>query len=172
MERAWQRWRRGGWRNIQRGGLVAVAMCGALLAVPVASVNADPVLAPGALPPFAAYQMATYPEPESALPSDLPACLVGHWIHAHEEDTPATRVYRPADYPFPPSRGRTGFALLADGALIAYDIAPADGIVAAHGSWWFVPPNGIRMDLANFSSSSLTLDVVSCSDELLVIAAP
>lgn len=172
MQRESQTLRRGGPHKFLKAAVAVVAICGALLAVPVASVNADSGLSRSTLPTFAAYQLATGPAPESLPADDLPACLVGHWTHAHEEDTPATRLYRPADYPFPPSRGRTGFAFLADGALIAYDIAPADGVVAAHGRWSFVPPNGIRMDLANVSSSSLTLDVVSCSDELLVIATP
>ncbi len=35
--------------------------------------------------------------------------LCQRWIHSHEEDTDTEMVYRPADFAFPPSRGRTGF---------------------------------------------------------------
>lgn len=41
--------------------------------------------------------------------TDLDACLQRRWLHSHEEDTADVRVYRPAEYPFPPARGRDGF---------------------------------------------------------------
>ncbi len=45
--------------------------------------------------------------------SDLPPELFQHWMHSHEEDSGDVQVYRPADYDFPPARGRRGFELQA-----------------------------------------------------------
>jgi len=61
--------------------------------------------------------------------------LVGAWTHAHEEDTPDTRVYRPATHPFPPSRGRDSFTLQPDGTLVERAIGPTDRPAAAAGTW-------------------------------------
>ena len=40
--------------------------------------------------------------------ADLKTCILGQWIHSHEEDAKGVMVYRPANYSFPPSRGRVG----------------------------------------------------------------
>jgi hypothetical protein len=45
--------------------------------------------------------------------------LAQAWVHSHEEDTATTTVYRPAGFPFPPSRGRKGFHLQPGGTLTA-----------------------------------------------------
>lgn len=45
----------------------------------------------------------------------LLSVLIGAWRHSHEEDHQRTHVFRKAEYPFPPSRGRLAFLLLADG---------------------------------------------------------
>ncbi|MGH2618533.1 MAG: hypothetical protein ACRDJC_25155, partial [Thermomicrobiales bacterium] len=82
------------------------------------------------------------------------------------------RVYRPAEYPIPPSRGRTGFAFLAAGEVIAFGIAPADGLLETRGEWTVTPPNFVSITRGGELTGPETLDVVSCSDELLFIAAP
>lgn len=64
-----------------------------------------------------------------------PAKLQRTWLHSHEEDHGDTLVYRPNTYAFPPSRGRTGFQVEANGALTQFDIAPTDGLEAHKGKW-------------------------------------
>jgi len=39
------------------------------------------------------------------------AQLVGAWTHSHEEDREGLEMWRAADYPLPPARGRTSFTL-------------------------------------------------------------
>src|SRR5215475_12064281 len=56
----------------------------------------------------------------------LEACILGHWTHSHEEDTPDAMIYRPASYSFPPSRGRMGLEFRSGGDLVYYGIARAD----------------------------------------------
>ena len=61
--------------------------------------------------------------------------LCQHWIHSHEEDTESEMVFRPANFQFPPSRGRKGFELKAEGVLIATDIGPTDRPLETEGKW-------------------------------------
>ena len=43
------------------------------------------------------------------------AALAKTWIHSHEEDKGGLQVFRPADYAFPPARGRDALHLEAGG---------------------------------------------------------
>src|SRR5215475_11198161 len=61
--------------------------------------------------------------------------LTQAWLHSHEEDTATTTVYRPAKYPFPPSRGRKGFHLRPDGALTFRQPGATDRTETADGTW-------------------------------------
>ncbi|MGH7787511.1 MAG: hypothetical protein ACRERC_11630, partial [Candidatus Binatia bacterium] len=57
--------------------------------------------------------------------------LQRRWVHAHEDDTATTTVYRPADYDLPPSRGRRSFELGAGGRYAESAPGPVDTPVAA-----------------------------------------
>ena len=57
------------------------------------------------------------------------------WLHSHEDDTADETVYRPADYAFPPSRGRQGFELRSDGSCLETAIGPTDRPQEATGTW-------------------------------------
>ena len=61
--------------------------------------------------------------------------LVGRWVHSHEEDTADLVVYRNAEYPFPPSRGRRAFTLEKEGVAIAEFPGPDDRTARSEGSW-------------------------------------
>lgn len=63
------------------------------------------------------------------------APLAQAWLHSHEEDTATTLVYRPVKFAFPPSRGRSGFALRADGTLNARKPGPTDQTEHSDGTW-------------------------------------
>jgi hypothetical protein len=65
----------------------------------------------------------------------LPRELMQQWMHSREEDTGDVRVYRPADYDFPPARGRRGFELRPDGELIVYGPGATDRPEATTGRW-------------------------------------
>lgn len=67
--------------------------------------------------------------------ADVPDELLGHWVHSHEEDSGGERVYRPADYDFPPARGRRGFELRPGGELVLYGPGATDRPEAATGRW-------------------------------------
>ena len=62
--------------------------------------------------------------------------LVGRrWVHSHEEDTDREQVFRPAEHPFPPSRGRTSFELRRDGTYVESSPGPVDAPQESTGSW-------------------------------------
>jgi len=61
--------------------------------------------------------------------------LQRRWVHSHEEDTDDEMVFRPADHPFPPSRGRTSFELRPDGTYLESSPGPVDVPEESTGSW-------------------------------------
>jgi hypothetical protein len=72
-------------------------------------------------------------------PAAVPVALFRRWVHSREEDAGGVEVYRPQDFPFPPSFGRDGFEMLADGTFIQHDLSPTDGTVATKGRWELLP---------------------------------
>jgi hypothetical protein len=101
--------------------------------------------------------------------ADLESCLVGQWMHSHEEDTPDAQVYRPADYPFPPARGRDGFEFRPDGELVYLGIARADGTEESTGRWTVEAPDRVRIEVQHERIEPFTLQVVSCDEETLKV---
>jgi hypothetical protein len=99
--------------------------------------------------------------------SDLQTCILGRWMHSHEEDAEGVTVYRPADYAFPPSRGRTGFEFREGGELVYGGIARADGSTLSSGHWIVTEPNRISIEIDNERTTPIVLDVVDCSKEAL-----
>lgn len=61
--------------------------------------------------------------------------LIGRWLHSYEEDVGDQTVYRPANYAFPPARGRTGFELKENGVCEEILIGPTDTAVHKKGQW-------------------------------------
>ena len=99
----------------------------------------------------------------------LDACLVRRWLHSHEEDTPDVRVYRPADYPFPPARGRDGFEFRPGREFIYLGIAPADGTEESNGRWMIEAPDRVGIEVDNARIEPFSLEVVSCDGETLKV---
>lgn len=62
--------------------------------------------------------------------------LVGSWAHVHEDDHDGIQVFRPADRPLPPSRGRLTFTLRPDRTAAAGPPGPDDrGGITDDGTW-------------------------------------
>ena len=91
-------------------------------------------------PENGAEDVPTAVAPEATAPE-----LLGRWFHAREEDTQGQRVYRPAGYPLPPSRGRTGFELFADGRATLFAPGPSDRGESTPARWESVGPQTIRI---------------------------
>lgn len=100
---------------------------------------------------------------------DLRSCLLGHWIHSHEEDAQGVSVYRPVSYNFPPSRGRDGYEFREGGKLVYYGIAATDGTDLLSGSWTIEGPNLVRIQIDNPRYKPYVLQVVSCDNQALKV---
>jgi len=94
--------------------------------------------------------------------------LLRRWLHSHEEDTATERVYRPADYAFPPSRGRTGFELKPGGEAVRVGIAARDGSAERNGTWSLEkgPEPTLTVEAGGQSEQ---LRIVSVDDDRLVV---
>jgi hypothetical protein len=97
-----------------------------------------------------------------------PQALLRHWVHSHEEDTPTEMVFRPAEYTFPPSRGRTGFELKSDGSYVETGIGPTDKPLKALGSW-SLDANALSLKKPTDAGSGRVLHVRSADPDRLVI---
>jgi hypothetical protein len=95
--------------------------------------------------------------------TDVPPELLGHWVHSHEEDSGDLRVYRPADYAFPPARGRRGFELDADGEVVLYGPGPSDKPEARTARWSWSSSGAGRVRLGDEGE----LEIVSVSPDRL-----
>jgi len=61
--------------------------------------------------------------------------LAQSWVHAHEEDDAGRMVFRPADQPMPPSRGRRSLDLSSVGKAGFGLPGPDDRPTSREGSW-------------------------------------
>ena len=100
---------------------------------------------------------------------DLQTCLLGHWIHSHEEDQGGVRAYRPATYKFPLSRGRVGMEFRPDGKLVYFGIARGDGSESLPGSWVLEGPDRVRISVKSPRIQPFVLQVVSCDGDVLKV---
>ena len=95
--------------------------------------------------------------------------LEGTWLSAHEENHGDTLVYRPNTYHFPPTRGRTGFAIGPFGRFKQFDIAPADGLASRSGTWTADGDSRLRIHLTDRHDPDYTLDVLSFTPQVLKV---
>ena len=93
--------------------------------------------------------------------------LEGTWLVSREENSGDTLVYRPNTYAFPPSRGRTGFAIKTYGRFEQFDIAPADGLAARPGTWMSDGATRLRIHLTNSREPDYTLEIISLEKQVL-----
>lgn len=86
--------------------------------------------------------------------------LQGTWLQSTEETRGDTLFYRPNTYQFPPSRGRTGFAIGQAGRFTQFDVAPTDGLTGHDGTWTVPYPTHLRIHLADGSSPDYSLEII------------
>jgi hypothetical protein len=94
--------------------------------------------------------------------TDLPDAVFRHWVHSHEEDRGDLQVYRPADFPFPPARGRRGFELKRDGQVVIYGPGPTDKPEANTERWSAAGPDRARV-------GDRQLEIVSLEPDRLTV---
>jgi hypothetical protein len=92
--------------------------------------------------------------------------LMRAWTHAHEEDEGDRLVFRPADYAFPPARGRDSFALGANQELARGGPGPDDRRTTQTGTWSL---DGRQLILRVPGRPEERLEVVSVDPEKLIV---
>jgi hypothetical protein len=93
--------------------------------------------------------------------------LEGRWVHSHEEDTDDEMVFRPADRPLPPSRGRSSLEFRPDGSYVESAPGPVDVPESSTGSWAL---DGGRLVLeAEGGGPSRELEITGADDDRLTI---
>jgi hypothetical protein len=101
--------------------------------------------------------------------SGLPAEIFGLWLHSYEEDTKATKVYRPPNYPFPPSRGRNAVELRPNGTYIEYSSGPDDRGQAIAGRWQYLGGGRMQITTPGLGDSPSARQILSYVSGVLVI---
>ena len=81
-------------------------------------------------------------------------------------------VYRGRGHRFPPSRGRTGFELRADGRAVQLGIAANDGITRTPGRWETEGADQVRVTIGEDRLPSVVLHVLSCGPDRLTVSSP
>ncbi|MBU6120797.1 hypothetical protein [Hymenobacter siberiensis] len=108
--------------------------------------------------------------PKTAVITSSPASieqLEGTWLAAHEENHGDTLVYRPNTHKFPPTRGRTGFAIRPYGRFEQFDIAPTDGLIGRPGTWTADGDTRLRIHLTEGQQPDYTFEILSLDKKVL-----
>jgi hypothetical protein len=101
----------------------------------------------------------------------LSGCLIGSWTHSWEEDTAETIIFRPADYPFAPSRGRESYEFQTGGILVYHGFGPADEPLTSVGEWGWHSGDLIHLVVNDPQGAYIdeVLRIVSCDAEALQV---
>lgn len=102
-------------------------------------------------------------------PAAVPPALLRHWVHSREEDAGGVEVYRPRGFAFPPSFGRDGFEMLADGTFVQFEIGPADGTVAVRGRWELLPRRRVAVTFPGTERAGFSFGIVGLDEATLRI---
>ncbi len=93
--------------------------------------------------------------------------LFQHWTHSYEDDTDGVRIYRPANYAFPPSRGREGFEIAKDGAYVRHAIGPDDRPQKMEGVWKMKGKNKFLISIPKMETKPFEMKIISVEKGML-----
>lgn len=100
----------------------------------------------------------------------VPSCLFQYWVHSFEEDTEGVTVYRPADYAFPPARGRRGMELAADGTFVDHPVGRGDAPDTVPGHWRLVDSRQLAISFPQSSGRpDRDLEILRCDKDILEV---
>jgi hypothetical protein len=95
--------------------------------------------------------------------------LMQRWMHSYEEDTETEQVFRPSDYDFPPSRGRTGFECKSNGILWQFGPGPSDRPQAKEGAWELAEGDVLFLSTHSPSAEKRCMKIVALEKDKLVL---
>lgn len=91
------------------------------------------------------------------------------WVHSHEEDTDAVKVYRPSTFNFPLSRGRDRFEIRKNGTFVMQTVGRSDRLNETTARWEKTGKASFEVKPDNVELTSFKFQVVSCNEEKLVL---
>jgi hypothetical protein len=97
-----------------------------------------------------------------------PESVAGRWVHAHEEDTETEMVFRPADRPLPPSRGRAALEFRPDGTYVEEGPGPTDRPEEKASGTWSLEEGDLVL-AAPESGERRVLRIASAEPDRLVV---
>lgn len=100
---------------------------------------------------------------------ELRSLLARRWLHSHEEETPTERVYRPEAFPFPPSRGRSGFELHPDGSAERIGIGGDDRREVLPAHWELGEGTPARLRISGAGGDVTELSILSAEPDRLTV---
>jgi hypothetical protein len=103
------------------------------------------------------------------MPKTIEKRVVGTWLHAHEEDASGELVFRPADFDFPPARGRVGYEFRSDHSCDYIGISPRDGAARVSCTWLLRGEDKPELVIARPDGPSEVLAIVSVDRDRLVV---
>lgn len=101
--------------------------------------------------------------------------LAREWVHSHEEDAQqggGALVFRPADFRFPPSRGRWRLDLRADHTASEVTPGAADQGAIRTRSWSVNNQNQLVLSPLAADRHSTVMDILEASPDRLVVGRP
>ena len=103
---------------------------------------------------------------QSTIPSQSLDALCQCWNYSYEESEDDTKVYRPCDYNFPPSRGREGMTFLENKTFVYKAIAPTDGFIQLKGNWT-LEDDILTMNYTSPNTKSSKFALISLTKEMI-----
>jgi hypothetical protein len=88
------------------------------------------------------------------------------WTHSFEEDSEQEQVFRPADFPFSRSRGRSQFDLKDNGEVVSFQIGRNDAPEQVTGSWRI---DGDDLVIDFYDGTSQVFPIKEVNEEKLVV---
>lgn len=99
--------------------------------------------------------------------TELPEEIFRKWIHSFEEDQNGVIVYRPAEYDFPPARGRDGIEFRRDGVFIDWGVGRTDALRGVNGHWKVEAPGRVRISFEGNIQPPGIIEILQCDEKVL-----
>jgi len=107
-------------------------------------------------------------------PADVTNLITKKWRNSYEDETDPNneKCYRPSDYEFPISRGRSGIEFKPDG-MFAYNYpGPTDMMMSDKGTWMRLSDKRIKVKFDESRTGRVDefiVEIISITDEILKI---
>jgi len=98
-----------------------------------------------------------------------PQEITGIWLHAHEEDTASTMIFRPRDYAFRPARWRDAIEVQPDGTCIWHGSSADDRGESIPGAWEDLGNGQAQLTITTSAGVPLPRRVQSWAPDKLIL---